>query len=110
MKRNTEDIWRRRVEEFRASGKTGRAFAREKGFHETTLSHYLQRFAAETGAAVKTVTLARVQREPRAASATGEKPDRAVEIVAGGGHVVRVRKGFDEDVLRSVLRVVEEGR
>ena len=43
---NTEDSWRRRVEGFRASGKTGRAFAREKGFHETTLSHYLRRFAA----------------------------------------------------------------
>jgi hypothetical protein len=109
MRTDTEKIWRERVEEFRASGKTGRAFAEEHGFHETTLSKYLRQFPANTSPA-RVVALARVQPAaltPRPAAGVERGP---IEIAVGRGCMVRVSRGFDEELLRAVLRVTTEGR
>jgi hypothetical protein len=40
MKSSTEDVWRERLEEFRASGSSAVEFGRRHGVHPTTMSRW----------------------------------------------------------------------
>ena len=99
-------MWRQRVREYESSGMTAGAFARQRGFHQTTLSKYVRLF----GRGVRTPTalaLARVQPGTGTASMVPEVSEReTLEIFVGRGVVVRVRRGFDGEVLSAVVRLL----
>jgi hypothetical protein len=106
MDTRTEQVWRERVRQYEASGLSAGKFAQREGFHQTTLSKYVRLFGgASPGAAL---ALAHVQAGTGAATIVppSAAADGAVEIAVGRGVVVRVRRGFDEQVLQSVLRVL----
>jgi hypothetical protein len=108
MDASTEQIWRQRVRDFEASGRTAPEFAGQLGVHQTTLFKYVKLFGRAARPAMATsMALARVQPGSGTAAivpaATG---DGAVEVVVGRGLVVRVRRGFDEQVLAAVVRVL----
>ena len=88
---------------------SAREFARRGGFHETTLSKYLRVFgrsAVSTGPT--SVALARVAPGTGTAAIVPAGGDGIVEIDIGRGLLVRVRRGFDEQVLAAVVRVLSE--
>jgi hypothetical protein len=109
----TEQKWSARVEAWRASGRTARAFSEGKEYTASGLRYWasrLRRMRREEAAAAeaktpreegpKEVRIARVLRAPAAAEV--ETP-----IVLEVGAVrVGVRRGFDRGALRAVLDVL----
>jgi hypothetical protein len=106
---STEQIWRERVREYEASGLTAAEFARHRGFHQTTLSKYVRLFGRATRSGRSTsLALARVRPGTGSASVVPASGDSAIELVIGRGMAIRLRRGFDEQVLSAVVRVVVE--
>lgn len=105
MEETTEEKWRRRVAEFKASGLTAREYARRNGFHETTLSQWGRTLAAKAAPPSPTMSLARVRRgsEP----SVRVESERTVEVMIRRA-VVRVRPGFDASLLRQVIVALSE--
>ena len=96
----TETKWAGRVAEWRASRATAPAFCKGKDFSAGALRYWASRLQhPEVGA--KEVRLARVMRAPQPAPAT-ETPI----LVEVGAVRVGVRRGFDPEVLRTVLDVL----
>jgi hypothetical protein len=114
------DIWRTRVEEWRASGLTAAQYCAADGLNPRSLYHWSWRLgrnaeAAEGAGTEERVGLAgtrsggpRVLRVLRSAAvdhdSTGAAPPIEVEL---GNATVVVRPGFDAATLAAVLDVVE---
>ncbi len=96
-----EQMWRRWIEEWRASDLTVRAFCGRHGLAVRsfyTWRRLLQQRQAETAAFVPVHV---VGEEPNASGA-------ALEIVLPLGRTVRVTPGFDAGTLRQLLAILEE--
>jgi hypothetical protein len=113
MARESREVWRKRVERWRASGLTAREFAAEIGVNGNTLQHWgwlLQqeeprsrpaaRRAAEDGSGFVEVVAAEAPRPPTVAQ-------DAIEVVIRDRIRVRISGGFDADVLRRVVAALE---
>jgi hypothetical protein len=102
----TETKWAERVAGWKASGQTASAFCKGKDFSASGLRYWISRLGkGEPEEEKPEVRLARVVRRAR--------PGAAVEIpilIEVGGARVGVRRGFDPEVLRAVLDVLEEAR
>ena len=113
MPREPREVWRKRVERWRASGLTAREFAAEIGVNANSLQHWgwlLQQEERRGGAA----------RRPPAADGRGfvevvaqadpppltAAPD-PIEVVLRDGIRLRVSAGFDADLLRRVVAALE---
>lgn len=92
---NTEQIWRERVRQWRASGETAEQFARHKGFAPSTLRWWSSRLGSP-----ERTTFVRLVPKPVAPTAA---PEVLVEI---GAARVRVAAGFDAALLADVVRVL----
>lgn len=105
--------WSKRVEEWRASGKTATDFARGFDFEATTLRYWssrLKTMVVETPGP----TLARVVRRQTHDSVSGaiarDPSARAeLELMIGGVRVV-VRRDFDAELLRQVASALGTAR
>jgi hypothetical protein len=100
----TETKWSERVREWKASGQTAKVFADGRGFKPSTLVYWascLRRGRVETADAQKPQRRVRMARVVRAAS-----PRDDSIVVAVGGARVAVRAGFDEALLRQVVRAL----
>jgi transposase len=118
------EIWRQRVEEWRASGVTADEYGSTRGFHGGLLRHWASRLgmtirrrrtgrpAGELG---EKVQLARVVRVPGIERKSGAGSDGGGLVEVAVGRVrVGVQPGFDRATLAAVLDVIEgrlgEGR
>ena len=91
------------VAALRASGETPAAFARRHGLHEVRVQRWVARVGrkARSAAAVRPVGFAPVRVTSAQPAASG------LEVVVGGA-VVRVVRGFDDELLRRVVAVLGE--
>lgn len=83
------------VAALRASGETAAAFARRHGLHAARVQRWVTRVGRKSRA-VPAVAFAPVRVTTERATAAG------LEVVVGGA-VVRVVRGFDDDLLRRVV-------
>ena len=95
-----ERQWRRRIDQWRASGLSVRAFCAQHGLSSASFYHWrrvLQRRATEEPAFVPVQVVADAM--PVQAS--------LLEVVLADGRAVRVAPGFDATTLRRLLAVLE---
>ncbi len=115
-----EKYWRRLLRQWQRSGLTGRDFCSQQGLSEPSFyawRHEIARRDQEqekpsqratrpqakaTAADLPLPTLVRV------AVAAADPKSAALEVVVAGGRRVRVAPGFDAQLLRQLLQVLEE--
>jgi hypothetical protein len=105
---STEAVWRERIRQFRESGLTAREFAARNGFHATTLSRWKRELTGKGDPPATGLTLARVGRGGDREVVVSSRRDESMLEVVIRGVVVRVRRGFDRDVLRAVVAALAE--
>lgn len=120
-----ERAWRERIRRFEKSGLTIREFCEQESLVAHQFSWWrsqLKRRAAESAPRKRTAKRkaasqpTRVARKPRAPAAnflpvqveSSSLARPAVEIVLGRPPRIRVTSGFDADLLRQVIRVLEQ--
>jgi hypothetical protein len=114
--RAKERYWRQLVRQWRRSGLTAREFGAEQGVSEPSFYSWrreIERRARQRKAsAVSTTALPSPDRAtpafiqlPVDASATTTV---AIEVVLGERRLLRVRPGFSADLLRQLVRLLEE--
>jgi transposase len=102
MGRAPRDEWAKRVERWKRSGLTAAVFAQREGLNAGTLFWWSSK-------------LGRAQRTPRPVVEVVVVPSMAavrttaLAVEVRDGVRVRVPAGFDEDTLRRLLRLLEEG-
>jgi hypothetical protein len=115
----TEAKWTERVREWRASGKSAEAFADGREFEPTTLRYWASRLklpASTTtpdvarAAPKASVAMARVVRRRNRSVATSSTVGRAELAIAIGAARITVGRGFDAELLRSVVAALGGGR
>jgi transposase-like protein len=91
------------VAALRASGETPAAFARRHGLHEVRVQRWVARVGrkARSATPVQPVAFAPVRVTSAQPAVSG------LEVVVGGA-VVRVGRGFDDDLLRRVVAALAE--
>ena len=123
--------WRRLLRQWRRSGLTGRAFCAVERLSEPSFYAWKREIArrdqeqrqtakkllaARQGQSVTASSRAEFARQ-KAASGPGfvklalpadDASPSSIEVVVSQGRVLRVRAGFDENLLRQLLRVLEE--
>lgn len=97
-----EQFWRQLIRDQRRSGSSIKAFCRSHGVSEPSFFAWRKKLALSKSAERQADFVAvRVAPEPIVRSAN-------IEIVLERGRTVRVVPGFDRQVLRDVLAVLEE--
>ncbi len=99
MGRRPRDEWAKRVQRWKQSGLTAAAFARREGLNAGTLfwwSSKLGRTVAAAPPVVEVVVPPKVE-------------TTAFTVEMRGGARVTMPVGFDENTLRRLLRLLEEG-
>ena len=107
MAPTTEDLWRSRLEACEASGLSVAEFARRNGFHQTTLSRWKRVLAAKSKPPTTSLVLSRARpgSPARVSAPSAREGDGSIEL-AFGSLTIRVRRGFDAELLRAVLAAV----
>ena len=115
-----ERYWRRLLSQWRRSGQTGRDFCADHGLSEPSFYAWKREIARrdhELAAPTKPTTRASAPRRSAAAALpafvpvtldAADSPACALEVVVAHDRVLRVRHGFDADLLRQLLAVLEE--
>ena len=98
---DSEQFWRDLIERQQRSGQSIRAFCDSEWVSQPSFFSWRKRLHLGNGKARSRFVPVQVLTEELAAS-----PGR-IEIVLAGGQRVHVEPGFDEQTLRSVLRVLE---
>jgi hypothetical protein len=106
--RTKADVWAERVRGWQASGISAEQFAQGKDFTERTLRWWAGEFARRRSKAKTSapVAMARVV-APGEVIAEEKASETPLAIVVGRYHIA-VSRGFDESLLRDVLRVLAE--
>ena len=99
-----ERYWRGLVRGWEKSGLTVRAFCAEQGVAEPNFYAW-RRLLRERDAAAPRFVPVRVTPEPTADHRGGD-----LELVLGGGRVLRIGPGFDAATLQRLLAVLTEGQ
>jgi len=106
--------WRQIIERQKSSGQTVSAFCRDGGIKPSSFFAWRRRLAGEVPGARKFVEVT-----ASAASAGGKSSRRSgdddgpadasssIELCLGGGRRLRVRRGFDRELLLELLSVLE---
>jgi transposase len=95
------EAWRRRIQEWRRSGLSVRAYCARVGVSEPTFYAWRREVERHTAATPAFVPVSLAPGEPSAS-------DGRLEIVLADGRRVRVLPGFDAATLRQLLVVLEE--
>ncbi len=98
MGRRPRDEWAKRVQRWKQSGLTAAAFARREGLNAGTLAWWSSKLGRAQRAAPPVVE---VVVPPRV--------ETTLTVEMRGGARLTVPVGFDEDTLRRLLRLLEEG-
>jgi hypothetical protein len=99
MGREARATWAKRVERWAASGLTAAEFAEEIGVNARTLTYWKWKLG-RPAASVESRRLEFVEVAP---PAERRPATDALEVVLGGGVVIRVPARFDADALRRVV-------
>jgi hypothetical protein len=114
-----ERYWRRLLGQWRRSGQTGRDFCAAQQLSEPNFYAWKREIARRDQERVAR-SKPRPEASPRRSAAAAlpaflpvtmdavASPASALEVVLAGDRVLRVRPGFDADVLRQLLAVLEE--
>lgn len=104
----TQKKWSERVEEWKASGRTAKEFAEGRDFKASTLVYWASCLRSGLGRAAP-----RRERRPRVRMVrvvrTLPRPEKSIEVTVGSARVA-VRVGFDEALLRQVVKVLGDER
>jgi transposase-like protein len=112
MTRQTEQLWRKRVEGWKDSGLTAAEYAREIGVNPHTLTYWKWRLKARRGSPDKRpapgeapvrdgfVEVVMAQPEPVSPPSAPAEP---LELLLGGSLMLRIPVRFDETALRRVV-------
>jgi hypothetical protein len=118
-----EKYWRRLLRQWRQSGTKGRDFCAEHGVSEASFYWWNRTIAKRDQDATPKRTLGRSANQAEApgqcshtaapaflklAFDAGATIPPAIEVVVSERRLLRVRPGFDADLLRQLLRVLEE--
>lgn len=111
-----EKYWRRVFRQWQRSGLTGRDFCAQHGLPEAnfyTWRRALARRDQEQRATTPRLVPPSILARPapafvQLALPAGSAAPAAIEVVVATGRRLRVSPGFDADLLRQLLRVVEE--
>jgi hypothetical protein len=118
-----ENYWRRLLRDWRHSGLTGRGFCFERRVSEASFYAWRREIARRDrhkAASLKRKPASATPLVPGQSSVTGTPAfiklaingdattPPPIEVVVAEGRVVRVRPGFDADLLRQLLRLLEE--
>ena len=95
-----EQFWRDMLLLWQTSGQTIRAFCQAQRLSEPSFYAWRRRIFAQRERQQPAFVPVRVTPTPTASI--------PIELVLGGGRVVRVPPGFDADTLRNLLAVLEE--
>lgn len=111
----TEARWAERVRDWRASGKTADAFADGQQFEASTLRYWASRLKASAptppeATVPKKVAMARVIRRRRSQPVAARGAETAEIAIAIGDARITVSRGFDPELLRSVVAALAGGR
>jgi hypothetical protein len=98
--------WGPLVSQWEASGRSAEVFANEHGVTEAAL-RWWKRELSKRSATTRSVAVARVVRSGDAPAIRGERG--SVTVIVGEARVV-VEQGFDAQLLREVVRALEEAR
>ncbi len=99
--RKARGKWQRLVSEQGQSGQSVAAFCRERQLRPSHFYWWKKRLRASPAAKFVEVKWA------TAASSPSMAGERRVEVLLGNGRMLRVAPGFDADLLRSLLTVLE---
>ena len=102
-KRESSEVWARRVSAWRSSGLSGGKFARKHGLKESTLYRWGRRCEEGDTAVASKAAFAQVRVIP----ATPPTSSAMIEVVLTGGRVLRLVGPVDAGQLRAVLEVLE---
>jgi len=97
--RATEQVWAERVRSWRDSGESAETFAEGKGYAGSTLRFWASRLGRSTAPRV-------VQLVPKSQTA-GSASTSDIELEVSGVRV-RVRHGFDRELLGEVIGLLRE--
>ena len=104
-----ERFWRRAVAEWRRSGVTVRDYCSVESLAETAFYYWRRELARRDGQAREGRRKGRPLFVPvQVRHETGSAARPLIEIVLSGGCVVRVRRGFDRQLLADVLALLEQ--
>jgi hypothetical protein len=106
-RRSTEAFRREIVAEYRASGLSQMAFAREKGLSASTLQSWTRKSRGvppRAGGA----SLVPVRLRPNAGAALCMAARDGFEIVLGSGRLLRVPSGFDGAEVKALIEILEQ--
>ena len=115
MKRVAREVWAKRVEQWKASGKTAEVFAAELGLNARSLKWWkwqlgalppVTRSSRNTAAITKTPIVSPLTFVEMTAAVVSD----AIEVVLPSSVRVAVRPGFDDGTLHRVLDVLERRR
>jgi hypothetical protein len=116
-----ERLWRELVQRWRRSDLTARAFCAEQGISEPSFYAWRKTINERDTEAGPTAKRHQGSSARRSACQADDVPafvpvgvgaagaaSGAIEVVIGPGRIVRVPAGFDADMLRQLLKVLEE--
>ena len=119
-----EKYWRRLLLQWRRSGLTGRGFCAERGVREANFYSWRREIARRDQAAVGRKRAPERSADQPVAPGPSARPaaptflkltfdsdttiSPAIEVVVSERRLLRVRPGFDADLLRQLVRVLEE--
>jgi transposase-like protein len=107
-----ERSWRRLLQLWRQSGLTVRDFCARHAVQEASFYAWRRELARRDRQKATTTKSLAAPRPAAAfvelAIAADEPKPAAIEVVVAGGRLLRVRWGFDAELLRRLVRVLEE--
>jgi hypothetical protein len=112
-----ERYWRRMLRLWQRSGQTGRDFCAAYGLPEPSFYAWRREIArrdqeppppTRTPSPPAPASDAKLPVFQELLLADAPPPPTAIEVVLTRGHVLRIAPGFDADLLRQLLRVLEE--
>lgn len=103
-----EQHWRRLLRQWRRSGLSGRDFCAAQHLGEASFYAWRREIARRDQEAQAAAALAPPADPAFVQLTLAAAAPAALEVVLAQGRVLRVAAGFDADLLRQVLRVLEE--
>lgn len=111
-KSGKERLWLERIRRWQPSRLTVREYCQRRGFSEPSFYVWRrvlrQRGLLEDGSALQAEPAATTPAFLKVTVKTDAPVAPAIDLVLGEERIVRVRSGFDPDLLRQLLRLLEE--